>query len=119
MAWQSSRANRRFFGEVQGKPVFGLRRTHVAAYFMAYLLVRPLVASMLGTYFGERKVSLPVTRNVPSNPRARGIRASGHPRGQSPADCQQIRIDHHARQYRRLPAIRGIKKVYGKANLWK
>ncbi|OQA13085.1 MAG: Molybdopterin molybdenumtransferase [Chloroflexi bacterium ADurb.Bin360] len=55
------------FGKVQGKPVFGLPGNPVAAYFMAYLLVRPLVASMLGTHFAERKLSLPVARNVPSN----------------------------------------------------
>jgi molybdopterin molybdotransferase len=55
------------FGKVQGKPVFGLPGNPVAAYFMAYLLVRPLVASMLGTHFAERKVSLPLARNVPSN----------------------------------------------------
>ena len=55
------------FGQVQGKPVFGLPGNPVAAYFMAYLLVRPLVASMLGTHFAERKVSLPLARNVPSN----------------------------------------------------
>jgi len=55
------------FGQVQGKPVFGLPGNPVAAYFMAYLLVRPLVASMLGTQFAERKVSLPLARNVPSN----------------------------------------------------
>jgi len=55
------------FGQVEGKPVFGLPGNPVAAYFMAFLLVRPLVASMLGTHFDERKVSLPVARNVPSN----------------------------------------------------
>jgi len=55
------------FGQVEGKPVFGLPGNPVAAYFMAYLLVRPLLASMLGTHFDERKVSLPVARNVPSN----------------------------------------------------
>jgi len=55
------------FGQVGGKPVFGLPGNPVAAYFMAYLLVRPLLASMLGTHFDERKVSLPVARNVPSN----------------------------------------------------
>jgi len=55
------------FGQVGGKPVFGLPGNPVAAYFMAYLLVKPLLASMLGTHFDERKVSLPVARNVPSN----------------------------------------------------
>ncbi len=55
------------FGQVEGKPVFGLPGNPVAAYFMAYLLVKPLLASMLGTHFDERKVSLPVARNVPSN----------------------------------------------------
>jgi molybdopterin molybdotransferase len=55
------------FGQVEGRPVFGLPGNPVAAYFMAYLLVRPLLASMLGTDFAERKVSLPVARNVPSN----------------------------------------------------
>jgi len=55
------------FGQVGGKPVFGLPGNPVAAYFMAYLLVKPLLASMLGTHFDERTVSLPVARNVPSN----------------------------------------------------
>ncbi|HOE35544.1 MAG: molybdopterin molybdotransferase MoeA [Chloroflexi bacterium] len=55
------------FGSAQGKPVFGLPGNPVAAYFIFHLLVRPLLASMLGTDLEDRRVRVPVARAVPSN----------------------------------------------------
>lgn len=55
------------FGAIRDKPVFGLPGNPVAAYFMFYVLVRPLLSSMLGTALIDRKVILPVARAVPSN----------------------------------------------------
>ncbi|MFZ3151055.1 MAG: gephyrin-like molybdotransferase Glp [Anaerolineaceae bacterium] len=55
------------FGAIRDKPVFGLPGNPVAAYFMFYVLVRPLLSSMLGTAPIDRKVILPVARAVPSN----------------------------------------------------
>lgn len=54
-------------GKIQGKPVFGLPGNPVAAFFMFYNFVRPLMHSMQGSQLVDRSVSLPLSRAVPSN----------------------------------------------------
>ena len=48
-------------------PVFGLPGNPVAAYFMFYSFVRPLLFSMMDAEPVERTIELPVSRAVPSN----------------------------------------------------
>ena len=55
------------FGEIEGKPVFGLPGNPVAAFFIFYNLVRPVLFSMQGVTVTDRHVTLPVSRSVPSN----------------------------------------------------
>ncbi len=55
------------FGEIEGKPVFGLPGNPVAAFFIFYHLVRPILFSMQGATVTDRHVTLPVSRSVPSN----------------------------------------------------
>ncbi len=54
-------------GVIQGKPVFGLPGNPLAAYFMFHMLVRPLLFSMQGAQFEDRKINLPLARAVSSN----------------------------------------------------
>lgn len=54
-------------GVVKDKPVFGLPGNPVAAYFMFYSFVRPLLFAMMGAEAVERTIELPVSRAVPSN----------------------------------------------------
>jgi molybdopterin biosynthesis enzyme len=55
------------FGEIEDKPVFGLPGNPVAAFFIFYNLVRPILFSMQGAMVTDRHVTLPVSRSVPSN----------------------------------------------------
>jgi len=55
------------FGSVNYKPVYGLPGNPVAAYFMFYSLVRPLLAHMLGAELISRSANYPLARAVPSN----------------------------------------------------
>lgn len=55
------------FGEIDGKPVFGLPGNPVAAFFIFYTLVRPILFSMQGARVTDQCVTLPVSRVVPSN----------------------------------------------------
>ena len=55
------------FGEVNGIPVFGLAGNPVAAYFLFYLLVRPILFNMQGTEAPGHQVSLPIARSYASN----------------------------------------------------
>jgi molybdopterin molybdotransferase len=55
------------FGEVSDIPVFGLPGNPVAAYYMFYLLVRPLLLGMQGAKSLDRRLTLPLARTVPSN----------------------------------------------------
>ncbi len=54
-------------GQIQNKPVFGLPGNPVAAYFMFLLLVKPLIASMLGISCSEQKRIFSISRAVSSN----------------------------------------------------
>lgn len=54
-------------GSVQGKPVFGLPGNPVAAFFMALLLVRPLILSMLSADLPEHTLLLPLASAMPTN----------------------------------------------------
>jgi len=55
------------FGQIAGKPVFGLPGNPVAAFFIFYHLVRPILFSMQGATVTDSRVTLPVSRSVPSN----------------------------------------------------
>lgn len=55
------------FGVINDKPVFGLPGNPVAAFFIFYTLVRPILFSMQGSRVTDRRVTLPVSRAVPSN----------------------------------------------------
>lgn len=54
-------------GVIQNKPIFGLPGNPVAAYFMFLLLVKPLIASMLGMNCFEQKRIFPIARAISSN----------------------------------------------------
>lgn len=54
-------------GEIQGKPVFGLPGNPLAAYFMFYLFVRPLLYSLQSASSQDDVVQAVLTRAVPSN----------------------------------------------------
>jgi molybdopterin molybdotransferase len=54
-------------GQIDNIPVFGLPGNPVAAYFMFFLLVKPLIFSMLGTTLISSQKMLPLSRAVPSN----------------------------------------------------
>jgi len=54
-------------GKIHDKPVFGLPGNPVAAFFMFYLLVRPLIFSLMGAEAVEHKAIFPLSRAVPSN----------------------------------------------------
>ena len=54
-------------GQIDNIPVFGLPGNPVAAYFMFFLLVKPLIFSMLGTTLIDSQKTLPLSRAVPSN----------------------------------------------------
>jgi len=54
-------------GVIQDKPVFGLPGNPMAAFFMFYLLVRPLLFSLLAAPLNEETFSAVLTRAVPSN----------------------------------------------------
>ena len=54
-------------GRVYGKPVFGLPGNPVAAFFMASLLVRPLIFSMLGASASDHDRQMPLSHAMPSN----------------------------------------------------
>lgn len=55
------------FGEVNGVPVFGLAGNPVAAYFLFYHLIRPILFSLQGAVPFDHQLTLPVSRSVPSN----------------------------------------------------
>ena len=55
------------FGQINGIPVFGLPGNPVAAYFLFLLLVKPLIYSMLGTEYKERRRTFPLACTVSSN----------------------------------------------------
>ena len=55
------------FGDINGKPIFGLPGNPVAAYFMFHLLVYPLLCAMLGTQIIEYKQTLPLSQAISSN----------------------------------------------------
>jgi molybdopterin molybdotransferase len=55
------------FGEVNSIPVFGLSGNPLAAYFMLYLLIRPLLFNMQGYQPVKRSITLPLERSIPSN----------------------------------------------------
>jgi molybdopterin molybdotransferase len=55
------------FGEVNSIPVFGLSGNPLAAYFMFYLLIRPLLFNMQGYQPVKRSITLPLERSIPSN----------------------------------------------------
>ncbi len=55
------------FGDIDGKPVFGLPGNPVAAYFMFHLLVRPLLCAMLATQSIDHSITLPLSWAVSSN----------------------------------------------------
>ena len=55
------------FGEVNGVPVFGLAGNPVAAYFLFYNLVRPILFNLQGAVPFDHQLTLPVSRSVPSN----------------------------------------------------
>jgi molybdopterin molybdotransferase len=54
-------------GVVGGKPVFGLPGHPVAAYFVASLFIRPMIAKLLGTEFKTHTVSARLATAVSSN----------------------------------------------------
>ena len=53
--------------DIGGKPVFGLPGHPVAAYFIFHLLVRPLIAAMLGSSAKSPAVSAVCAAAIPSN----------------------------------------------------
>jgi molybdopterin molybdotransferase len=55
------------FGEINGVPVFGLAGNPVAAYFLFYLLIRPILFSMQGAETHDHQVTLPIARAYSSN----------------------------------------------------
>jgi len=55
------------FGEIDEKPVFGLPGNPVAAFFIFYNLVRPILFSMQGALVNDQRVTLPISRPIPSN----------------------------------------------------
>lgn len=55
------------FGEISGKPVFGLAGNPVAAYFLFYLLIRPILFQMQGAEPLDHMVTLPIARSYSSN----------------------------------------------------
>jgi molybdopterin molybdotransferase len=55
------------FGEISGIPVFGLSGNPLAAYFMFYLLLRPLLFNMQGYQPLTHSITLPLERSIPSN----------------------------------------------------
>jgi molybdopterin molybdotransferase len=54
-------------GIIQGKPVFGLPGNPLAAYFMFYLFVRPLLYQLLGTPLKDETIPAVLSRAVSSN----------------------------------------------------
>ena len=55
------------FGQIAEKPVFGLPGNPVAAFFIFYHLVRPLLFNMQGATVTDSRITLPISRSVPSN----------------------------------------------------
>lgn len=55
------------FGEIDGVPVFGLAGNPVAAYFLFYTLVRPILFSLQGAVPYDHQLNLPLSRSYPSN----------------------------------------------------
>ncbi len=55
------------FGEINGVPIFGLAGNPVAAYFLFYILVRPILFSMQGAVTYDHQITLPISRSFPSN----------------------------------------------------
>lgn len=55
------------FGEINGVPAFGLAGNPVAAYFLFYLLIRPILFSMQCAEINDQQVTLPIARAYSSN----------------------------------------------------
>jgi molybdopterin molybdotransferase len=55
------------FGEINGVPVFGLAGNPVAAYFLFYILIRPILFNLQGAEIHDHQVNLPIARAYSSN----------------------------------------------------